>query len=129
MTVFQTKAQAEELFGDLFRILVADAEFSGELERHRLTVALVHTKPDVTIYLAPGEVRVDDVPAPPVLTVKMSCDTAHALWTGKLLLPLAVATGRLRVRGSMAKVIEFAPLLHPAFDRYPDMAVAAGLAA
>jgi hypothetical protein len=29
----------------------------------------------------------------------------------------------------MAKVIEFAPLLHPAFDRYPDMAEAAGLAA
>ena len=129
MPVFQTKAQAEELFGELFRILAADPEFSGELERHRLTVALVHTKPDVTVYLAPGDVRVDDVPAPPVLTVKMSCDTAHALWSGKLLLPLAVATGKLRVRGSMAKVIEFAPLLHPAFDRYPDLAVAAGLAA
>jgi putative sterol carrier protein len=129
MTVFQTRAQAQELFVELFRILAADPEFAGELERNQLTVALVHTKPDFTIYLAPGEVRVDDVPAAPVLTVKMSCDTAHALWSGKLLLPLAVATGKLRVRGSMAKVIEFAPLLHPAFDRYPDLAAAAGFAA
>ena len=57
----------------------------------------------------------------------MSCDTAHSLWSGKLLLPLALATGKLRVRGSMAKVLEFAPMLQPAFDRYPDLAAAAGL--
>jgi putative sterol carrier protein len=127
MAVFHSKAQATDLFGNLFRILLADSEFSGELRRSHLTVVLVHTKPDFTIFLDPDAVHVDEVPAKPVLTVKMSCDTAHSLWMGRLPLPLAVATGKLRVRGSMAKVLEFAPLLQPAFDRYPELAEAAGV--
>ena len=79
------------------------------------------------MFVAPDGIEVDSRPAPPVITIKMSCDTAHALWSGKLLLPLALATGKLRVRGSMAKVLEFAPMLQPAFDRYPELAAGGGI--
>ena len=40
---------------------------------------------------------------------------------------IAVATGKIRIKGSVAKVIEFVPLLRSAFDRYPALAAAAGV--
>jgi hypothetical protein len=57
----------------------------------------------------------------------MSSDTAHRLWMGTLTMPLALATGKVRVKGSVAKVVEFVPMLQPAFDRYPAIAEAEGL--
>jgi putative sterol carrier protein len=127
MAVFVSKSQATGLFAELFSILAADAEFSASLRQHQLTVLLRHTDPDFSIFLEPDGIHLDEVPSQPVITIKMSCDTAHLLWSGRLLLPVALATGKLRVRGSMAKVIEFAPMLQPAFDRYPELAADAGL--
>lgn len=128
MAVFATAAQARSLFGELFAILLADEEFSSRLRHNQLSVLIVHSNPDFTLFLEPGGVHLDETPAKPLISIKMSCDTAHALWSGKLLLPLALATGKLRVRGSMAKVLEFAPMLQPAFDRYPALAASAGVA-
>jgi putative sterol carrier protein len=127
VAVFSSKSQATQLFDELFSILLSDAQFATELRQHKLSVSIVHSNPDFTLFLSPDGVLIDDAAAAPVITIKMSCDTAHALWMGKLLLPLAVATGKLRIRGSMAKVLEFAPMLQPAFDRYPALAATAGI--
>ncbi len=127
MTVFRSKDQAQDLFAELFRILLDDPDFRTRLRENHLTVQIIHTKPDFILHLDPDGVRIDDVPEKPVISIKMSCDTAHALWSGTLLMPLAVATGKLRVRGSMAKVLEFAPMLRPAFDQYHQLAAAAGV--
>jgi hypothetical protein len=70
-------------------------------------------------------VRVDEQPYDPAIRIRMSCDTADSLWRGKLLMPIALATGKVRLRGSVAKVLEFVPLLHPAFDQYPELAASA----
>ena len=127
MAVFSSTSQATELFSELFTMLLADPNFSEELRKNQLTVSIVHAKPDFSLFVSADGIRIDDPTAEPVITLKMSCDTAHSLWMGKLLLPLAIATGRLRIRGSMAKVLEFAPMLQPAFDRYPELAAAAGI--
>jgi hypothetical protein len=57
----------------------------------------------------------------------MSCTTADALWAGRLLMPIALATRKIKISGSVAKVIEFVPMLQPAFDRYPQIAADAGV--
>jgi hypothetical protein len=57
----------------------------------------------------------------------MTCDTAHKLWLGQLLVPVALATGKVRIKGSVSKVLEFVPLLQPAFDQYPAIAETEGL--
>ena len=41
-------------------------------------------------------------------------------------MPLAVATGRVRIKGSVSKVLEFVPRLQPAFDRYSEVAASHG---
>jgi putative sterol carrier protein len=127
MATFSSTSQAAALFSELFSILLADEQFAHSLRENRLKVLIIHTDPDFSLFLEPDGLHLDETPSAPVLTIKMSCDIAHQLWSGKLLLPIALATGKLRVRGSMAKIIEFAPMLQPAFDRYPQLAAAAGL--
>jgi putative sterol carrier protein len=130
MPLYETTQQAEDVFGGLFKILIEDDTFRTRLAATGLTVRLVQKKPDCTIYISPDEVLLgDEAPEDASITIKMSCDTAHSLWMGTLMMPTAVATGRVRIRGKVAKVIEFVPILQPAFDRYPEIAAANGVAA
>lgn len=129
MPVFTSQQQAESVFTELFGILLADEHFASRITAGNLNLHLVQTKPDVELFVEPGGVHVGPPLSRPVITLKMSSDTAHALWSGQLLMPLALATGKLRVKGSVARVLEFVPLLQPAFDRYPGLAAQAGLAA
>ncbi len=123
--VYQTREQAVPVFAGLFQILIDDPDIVARMRAASLTVRMIQTKPDFQLHVSPDGVRVDDDVSPAAITIKMSCDTADQLWGGRLLMPLALATGRVRVRGSLARVLEFVPLLQPAFDRYPALAAAA----
>ncbi|RFU22485.1 SCP2 sterol-binding domain-containing protein [Geodermatophilus marinus] len=129
MPAFTSQAQAAAVFPQLFEILLEDPQFGAIVRDRGLSVRFVHTKPDLQLHVDADGVRVGGPPAPASLTITMSCDTADALWTGRLLMPVAVATGRIRIKGSVATVVEFVPLLRPAFDRYPELAAAAGVPA
>jgi putative sterol carrier protein len=129
VAIYETTAQAEHVFGGLFKILIEDETFRTRLAATGLTAKLVHKKPDCSVFISPEAVLVgDEAPESASITIKMSCDTAHALWLGTLMMPTAVATGKVRIRGKVAKVIEFVPILQPAFDRYPEIAAASGVA-
>jgi hypothetical protein len=129
MPAYTTKEQAVSVFTELFEILLRDETFARIVRAENLSTHFVHTKPDLEIFVDSDGVRIDDVPYAAALKIKMSCDTADALWAGRLLMPIAVAMGKIRIKGSVSKVLEFVPLLHPAFDRYPQIAAAAGVGA
>ena len=127
MPAFTSREQAVSVFAQLFEIMLEDDAFGAIVRDQALSVRFVHTTPDFELYVDADGVRVDGPPAPTTLAIRMSCDTADALWSGRLLMPIAVATRKIRIKGSVAKVIEFVPLLRPAFDRYPSLAAAAGV--
>lgn len=127
MPVFTSKDQAASVFISLFEILLADERFSSTVRAESLSVLFKHSDPELTLFLAPDGVTLDEVPYAPSITIQMSCTTADALWAGRLLMPIALATRKIRISGSVAKVIEFVPLLQPAFDRYPQIAADAGV--
>lgn len=128
MSVFPSTEVAEKVFGSLFGILSEDAEFSSRLRESGLIVRLVHTNPALEILFSADSLTVgEQVEGDASITIKMSCDTAHKLWLGTLLMPAAIATGKVRIRGKVAKVLELVPILRPAFDRYPEIAAAHGL--
>lgn len=130
MPVFPSGEMAVKVFGSLFGVLLEDEDFVARARQEGLSVRLVHTNPDCEIYVAPHGVFAGEQPqGSAAITLRMSCDTAHALWMGRLLVPVAIATGRLRIRGKVAKVLELVPMLRPAFDRYPDIAAASGIGA
>ena len=127
MSAFTSRDQAASVFTQLFEILLEDDTFSTTLRSRRLSVLFLHSDPDLTVFVDPDGVRVDGVPQAPALSIKMSCDVADALWAGRLLMPVALATRRIRVKGRVSQVLEFVPLLQPAFDRYPAIAATAGV--
>lgn len=130
MPKYETTEQAEHVFGQMFRILVEDEAANASLRENDLTVRLVHTKPDCIIHVSQDQVLLgDDAPEQASVTIKMSCDTAHKLWLGTLMLPTAIATGKVRIRGKVSKVLELVPILQPAFDRYPELSAESGVAA
>jgi hypothetical protein len=124
---FSSKEQAASVFTTLFEILLEDDRFSRTVRNENLTVLFKHSDPDMTVYLDADGVYVDEVPNAPAITIQMSCTSADALWSGRLLMPIALATRKIKISGSVAKVIEFVPMLQPAFDRYPQIAADAGV--
>jgi putative sterol carrier protein len=129
MTVFSSQEQAEKVFEQLFSILAADENFTGRLRQSGLILKLNHSKPDVELTVSADGVNIGPDPAgrKPSITISFSCDSAHKLWLGQLLVPVAMATGKMRIRGGVSKVLEIVPLLQPAFDQYPAIAAEAGL--
>ncbi|MEU1365981.1 SCP2 sterol-binding domain-containing protein [Streptomyces sp. NPDC005803] len=128
MSVFPSGEMAADVFGRLFTVLLENEQFVEKARKESLSVHLVHSRPDCRIFVSPDGVVVGgEAPSKAAITLKMSCDTAHALWLGRLPVPAAIATGKLRIRGRIAKVLELVPLLQPAFDRYPEIAADAGV--
>ncbi len=128
MSTFADQETAYSVFGELFQILTRDETFNRRMEENGLSVRLVHTAPECVLHVAPGVVRAgDQAPDEATVTIRMSCDTAHKLWSGSLLMPAAIATGRVRIKGKVAKVLELVPILQPAFDRYPQIATDRGV--
>ena len=127
MPAFSTKDQAASVFTTLFEILLQDDRFATTVRAEKLTVLFRHSDPELTVFLDADGVYVDEVPSAPAITIQMSCTTADALWAGRLLMPIALATRKIKISGSVAKVIEFVPMLQPAFDRYPQIAADAGV--
>jgi hypothetical protein len=126
--VFTSSTQAKDVFSRLFEILLSDQVFVSKMTESNLSLHLLQTKPDLELFVSPAGVFEGPPPTTAAIRMKMSCDTAHSLWLGQLLMPLAVATGRVRIKGNVAKVLEFVPILQPAFEQYPSIVAAHGIA-
>ncbi|MEV7341855.1 SCP2 sterol-binding domain-containing protein [Streptomyces sp. NPDC093544] len=130
MAVFESTEVAERVFGTLFEILLKDEQFTSQLRASNLTIRLTQTDPDCVVHVSADALTVGaDAPEEATVKIKMSSDTAHQLWLGKLMMPTAIATGKVRIRGKVARVLELVPILRPAFDQYPELAAQEGLPA
>lgn len=129
MALYASTEQAEHVFGGMFSILLEDDAFTRQLADADVSAKLIHTKPDCVVHVSRDGVLlgVEARATPADILIKMTADTAHRLWMGTLMMPTAIATGKVRIRGRVAKVIEFVPILQPAFDRYPQISADAGV--
>lgn len=128
MPTFDSPETVYDLFARFFEILLADDDFSYKYRESNISLHLICTRPDLEMCVSPETGVVAGPPAQlSAIRIKMSCDTAHALWLGKIPISIAIAAGKVRVRGSIAEVLEFVPILHPAFDLYSQLAAERGI--
>ncbi|HYU86956.1 MAG TPA: hypothetical protein VEK80_19280 [Kribbellaceae bacterium] len=129
MSVFASAEPATTAFRRLFQELSEQQTFTDGLRAGGLTLLFDHTDPQCRILVSPDGVRTgDDATTATVShTFKMTCDTAHSLWLGKIPFAGAVNAAQLRIFGSVAKVIEVMILLEPAFERYPKIVAELGI--
>jgi putative sterol carrier protein len=53
--------------------------------------------------------------------MKMKSDVANKYFQGKENVPIAVATGRIKTKGNMAKALKLIPITKPIYEKYRQM--------
>ncbi len=62
----------------------------------------------------------DGFTAEPVITMKMASQVANRFFQGKENIALAIATGRVKLRGPLSKILELAPVTRPVYPVYRE---------
>jgi 2-oxoisovalerate dehydrogenase E1 component len=131
MGVYKDRAEFEQVMGRLFERLMAAPAVAGPLTSTDMVVRFRY--PDLGSVLTfdfkhkPAEFSARDEGAADVEMVQSS-DTAHEFWLGKLNAVRAIATGRVRASGNVAKALKLLPAIRPAFQIYADVFQELGLA-
>ena len=55
----------------------------------------------------------------PDIELWMKADVGHSFWKGKVNLPVALATRKIKAKGSVPKLLKLLPIIMPAFKMYP----------
>jgi putative sterol carrier protein len=125
MPVFESDAEAHERLGSLLRAIAADSDLGPKAREADAVVQLSLRAPEATVTadLRAGRgVRVEtgSPKLSPDVILAMDGDVAHQLWSGELNPLLALAQGRVRTKGSTAKVLRLVPLFVAAAPRYRE---------
>lgn len=120
-----------DCIGELFDRLSEDPAIKEKALASKLIVCFVYNDPE-------GEVWIDctgdaialltgkqDLAAD--ATLKMSTDTAHRFWLGKLNLIKALTSGDIESEGSVPRMLKLLPVIKPAFKIYPEILTEKGL--
>jgi hypothetical protein len=119
-------ADADELYayiGGMFVELMQDPELEPRFQKADTVVQYVFTEPDATVTIKtldgePAQVDLGPTRLEPEVVMTMAADTAHRFWLGGLNVTVALAQGRMKAEGPVAKILKLVPLVKPAFPRY-----------
>ena len=62
----------------------------------------------------------------PVIIMKMTSEVANRFFQGKENIALAIASGRVKLRGPLTKILELAPVTRPVYPVYREWLVSEG---
>lgn len=123
-------ASEDELYrytGGIFEKAFADPELSPKMKATGLVFQVRCTEPDsaITVDMVNQTVtKGADGDADAALI--MSTETSNAYWQGKVNLPFAMARGKVKVEGNVAKLLALSPLGKKLFPVYVEMLKADG---
>ena len=131
MAVFKDEQEVYQYIGRLFQELTDDPELSPKFRRADTIVQYRYSNPDsqITVKMKEGEEgQVDLGPSDldPEIVMTMEADTAHRFWLGKVNVTMALARGKMKAKGPVAKILKMVPLVKPVFPRYQQMLQDAG---
>lgn len=116
MPQFASEQEVYEQIGKHFEELLADAETANALKQADTIVQYRYREPDATVTVdvrEGAEPRVDlgETELEPEVVVSMDADTAHALSQGRVNVPVALASGDIRTKGPVAKILKLIGLV------------------
>lgn len=124
MPGFASEDELYRYIGGIFTTAMADPELASKLEATGLVFRMACTEPDSGLVIdLPGHAvhRASDTSAPEAqATMTMSTETANAYWQGKVNLTFAMAKGKVKVDGTITKLLQLAPLSKKLFPVYVE---------
>ena len=124
MPLFKDEQEVYRYLGQIFRVAMDDPDLGSKVRGSGLIVRIDYTDPDSTIgvdfdtgglFLGPAQLPDGFEPN---MSLKMSADDGHVFWLGKLNMTAAMARGKVRVKGSVPKMLKLMPLAKPLRARY-----------
>ncbi|MCX5852862.1 MAG: SCP2 sterol-binding domain-containing protein [Deltaproteobacteria bacterium] len=115
--VFKDTVKAKEFYKAFWTDLIN--ELGSQID---ISLLFIVKDPDFMMYIDSNGIKIDDEigDAKADIQFTLSVDTAHQFWLKELSLPKALATRRVRTKGSLPKVMKLLPLLKPAYARYRE---------
>jgi hypothetical protein len=126
MAVFRDADDLYECLGGLFDRLLSYPPFATGIREAGVTVRFHHRDPEAVISIVPGTdppyrwARGEEGPEPSV-RIRMDGDVAHEFWLGRLSVPMALATGKIKVEGPTASLMGLIPAIQGVFPIYRDL--------
>lgn len=124
MALFKDDQEVYKYLAQIFQVAMTDPELVAMTKGSGLIVRIDYTDPDSTIGVVMDEgglfLGESQLPAgfTPNMTLRMSADDGHKFWLGKLNMTAAMARGKVRVKGSVPKMLKLMPLAKPLRARY-----------
>jgi len=120
---FADEDELDRYIGGIFTTALADPELAPKLQATGLVLRMQGTDPDsaLVIDLPGGKVWKGSDGGPAAhATMTMSTETANAYWQGKVNLTFAMARGKVKVDGTVTKLLQLAPLSKKLFPVYVE---------
>ena len=121
MSVFKDTEQMYGMLGDLWRHIISETEFGPKLKEYEVTYKFVLKEPDGYLFVDHDKVLTgEEANRDAVITMELSGDTTHKFWLKQIMLPVALATQKIKVKGPMPKIMKMTPFLKPVYQKYPE---------
>jgi putative sterol carrier protein len=121
MATFTEAQDVYDTIGAFLAQIVTDPDLRAKFVASGTSFHIVYDDPA-------SEMVVDCTTDPPVVTLgqpgtaeielRMSADDGHQFWLGKLNMTLALAKGKVKVKGPVSKIMKLLPAMRPAFPKY-----------
>ena len=120
MSAFKDTQQMYNVLGDLWNYVIKETEVGPKLKEYGVTYKFVIKDPDGYIFVTHDRVITgSEADQDAVITMELSGDTVHQFWQKKIVLPVALATRKIKSRGPIPKVLKMLPYLKSVYELYP----------
>lgn len=130
MGVYSNADDLYKYMGQIFSLAFETEGLGEKLNSTGVALKLNYTDPDSVMAVDFGRGVVecgDDIKMDVDVDLFMTADTAHHFWLGKVNVPMAMAKGQIKAKGSVAKVLKLAPMMSPMHSKYEGILRDAGL--
>ena len=128
---FKSREEFVEVMTALFDRLKSDPKVGPDVAKSKIVVRFEYKNPDATVTINgrdkpanPGDYisyEWDATSPDPDVIMSNSADFCHRFWHGKENAVLAIATGKLKAKGNVAKALALLPAIRPAYKMFPKV--------
>lgn len=121
MATFASEQEVYDVIGGFLEEITKDPELRPKFVASETSFHVIYDDPS-------AEMVVDCTVDPPVvktgtgaeaeIELRMTADDGHQFWLGKLNMTIALAKGRVKVKGPISKILKLLPAMRPAFPKY-----------
>jgi len=122
MGLFATSEEWEKVIVGFFEKLFATPDVSARLIEADLSLRYKFSDPQLVLFLSSKDGNKDvnpgDEESKADVEMSMTAETAHKYWSGQINPMVAMASGKIKARGAVAKALKLIPMMGPAIKLY-----------